>query len=136
MYCIQVQKPHTSVHYRRSQCQTQCWEREVPLIAISFKRCKTKTVSTKNCVKLPVCRANKQEQHILRLRCTEWLRNAAVNEHVNSRAERRNLGATELRGRLMIPVAQGIHFSPVSTIVCKTTPFTFAVPAGNPYSHF
>jgi hypothetical protein len=105
------------------------------LTAFPFKRCKTRTVSTKNRAKLTVCRANKQERHILCLRCTEWLWNTAVNEHVNSRDETRNLGDTELRGRHMILVAQGIHLSPVSTFICKTMSFKFAVRADNPYSH-
>jgi hypothetical protein len=63
----------------------------VALIALSLKRCKTRTVSTKNCVNETVCTANKHERHILCLRCTERLWNAAVNEHVNSHHERETL---------------------------------------------
>jgi len=124
------------MNYRRSPCQTPLWEREVPLTANSFKRCKTRAVSSKHRVKLTVCTANKQERHILCLRCTDWLWNTAVNDHVNSRAYRRNLDATEVRGRHVIEAKQSIHLSSkYPNFTCKTMYLKFAVRAGNPCSH-
>lgn len=124
------------MNYRRSPCQTPFWEREVPLVASSFKRCKTRAVSSKHRAKLTVCRANKQERHIICFRCTERLWNTAVNERVNSRAYRRNLDATEVRGRRVIAVKQNIHLSSqYPNFTCKTMDLKFAVRAGNPCSH-
>jgi hypothetical protein len=136
MYCILAQRPHLQWTIEGPRIRHHFGNEKCHSLQIHLKRCKTRAVSNEQRVKLTVYRANKQVRHILCFWCTEWLWNAAVNEHVNSRAYRRNLGATEVRGKTCDcgDTKQSSLF-PVSQLRQKTMYLKFAVRAGNPCSH-